>query len=156
VSHVLQSRLLSPAALALLLAIFAGGLAAQPVEIAKPMALRSIMKELDRDMQAVTGAISREEWSVVARLAPKIARHAEPPLTEKMRILGWLGSDAGQFRSLDGQVNEAAMAMEEAAGREDGEGVIMAFSRTQQSCLAGHQHFRHSFVKQFYGTRLRR
>ena len=38
-------------------------------------------------MQAVTGAISKEEWALVAALALKIAKHAEPPLSEKMRIL---------------------------------------------------------------------
>ena len=56
-------------------------------ESAKPMALRGVMDKLGRDMQAITGAISKEEWAVVAELAPKIANHAEPPVAEKMRIL---------------------------------------------------------------------
>ena len=35
----------------------------------------------------------------------------------------------------------------------DGQAVIAAFSKTQQSCLACHQSFRQSFVEQFYGSR---
>jgi len=117
------------------------------------MALRTIMERLGRDMQVVTGAISKEDWPLVAELAPRIAKHAEPPMSEKMRILAWLGADAGKFRGLDGQVHDAATAMGEAAKRSDGQAVIAAFSKTQQSCLACHQSYRRSFVEKFYGSR---
>ena len=117
------------------------------------MALRTIMERLGRDMQAVTGAISKEDWPLVAELAPRIAKHAEPSMSEKMRILAWLGADAGKFRGLDGQVHDAATAMGEAAQRNDGQAVIAAFSKTQQSCLACHQSYRRSFVEKFYGSR---
>ena len=88
VSHLLNHRQLLTIALSVALATAATGLGAQSAEAAKPMALRSVMEKLGRDMQAVTGAISKEEWTLVAELAPKIAKHAEPPLGEKMRILG--------------------------------------------------------------------
>ena len=153
VSHLLNHRQLLTIALSVALATAATGLGAQSAEAAKPMALRSVMERLGRDMQAVTGAISKEEWTLVAELAPKIAKHAEPPLGEKMRILGWLGTDAGKFRGIDGQVQGAASAMGDAARRGDGQAVIAAFSKTQQSCLACHQSFRRSFVEQFYGSR---
>ena len=153
VSHPLNTRSLFTVALSVALAITATGLGAQSVEATKPMALRTVMEKLGRDMQAVTGAISKEEWALVAELAPKIAKHAEPPLGEKMRILGWLGTDAGKFRGIDGQVQGAASAMGDAARRGDGQAVIAAFSKTQQSCLACHQSFRRSFVEQFYGSR---
>lgn len=152
-SHLLNHRQLLTIALSVALATAATGLGAQSAEAAKPMALRSVMEKLGRDMQAVTGAISKEEWTLVAELAPKIAKHAEPPLGEKMRILGWLGTDAGKFRGIDGQVQGAASAMGDAARRGDGQAVIAAFSKTQQSCLACHQSFRQSFVEQFYGSR---
>ena len=153
VSYLLNPRQLLTIALSVALATAATGLGAQSAEAAKPMALRSVMEKLGRDMQTVTGAISKEEWTLVAELAPKIAKHAEPPLGEKMRILGWLGTDAGKFRSFDGQVQDAASAMGDAAKRGDGQAVIAAFSKTQQSCLACHQSFRQSFVEQFYGSR---
>lgn len=126
---------------------------AQAAEPAKPMALRNVMAKLGRDMQTVTGAISTEDWALVARLAPNIAHHPEPPLPEKARILAWLGTDAGKFRGFDGQVHEAAASMGEAATRGDGQAVITQFAEVQQSCLACHQNFRKSFVEHFYGQR---
>jgi cytochrome c556 len=153
VSHLLKPSTAFDDRLVRALATAATGLGAQSAEAAKPMALRSVMERLGRDMQAVTGAISKEEWTLVAELAPKIAKHAEPPLGEKMRILGWLGTDAGKFRGFDGQVHDAASAMGDAARRGDGQAVIAAFSKTQQSCLACHQSFRQSFVEKFYGSR---
>lgn len=121
-------------------------------EATKPLALRGVMERLGRDMQAATGAISKEDWVLVAALAPKIASHAEPPLPEKVRILSWLGSDAGRFRGFDGQAHDAATAMGEAAKRRDGQAVIAAFAKVQQSCLGCHQSFRQPFVEHFYGS----
>lgn len=153
VSLPLNIRSLFKVALSVTLAAAAPGLGAQSAEAVKPTALRAVMEKLGRDMQAVAGAISKEEWARVAELAPGIAKHAEPPMSEKMRILAWLGADAGKFRGLDGQVHDAATAMGEAAQRNDGQAVIAAFSKTQQSCLACHQSYRRSFVEKFYGSR---
>jgi len=126
---------------------------AQVAEPAKPMALRGVMVKLGSDMQAVAGAISMEDWAMVAELAPKIANHAEPPVEEKARILTWLGAEAGKFRGNDVQSHEAATQMGDAAKRGDGLAVIAAFSKVQQSCLGCHQSFRKRFVEQFYGKR---
>lgn len=123
----------------------------QAKEPAKPMTLRTVMQQLGQDMQLVTGAISIEDWAQVAELAPKIGSHPAPPLREKMRILGWLGSDAGTFRGFDTRTHEAAKAMEEAAARSDGQAVIAAFAKLQQSCLGCHQNYRKSFKEHFYG-----
>ncbi len=126
---------------------------AQAAEPARPMALQSVMENLGCDRQAVTGAISREDWALVVRLAPDIARHPGPPLSEKARILAWLGTSAGKFRGFDGQVQEAAMAMGEAATRGDGQAVISHFASVQRSCLACHQGLRKSFQEQFHEKR---
>lgn len=125
----------------------------QSIEVVKPMALRGIMNKLGQDMQAVTGAISKENWTQVAVLAPKIAHHAEPPVAEKARILLWLGTDAGKFRGFDGQVHKAAAAMGDAAERGDGQAVITTFAEVQQGCLGCHQSFRRPFVDHFYRSR---
>ncbi len=122
-------------------------------EVAKPMALKGVMKQLGKDMQAVTAAISLEEWSRVAELAPRIADHDQPPAMEKMRILAWLGTDAGKFRGFDGQVHDAAASMGDAAARSDGQAVIAAFAKLQQSCLDCHQNYRTTFIDHFYEKR---
>lgn len=117
----------------------------------KALTVRDVMQQLGRDMQAVTGAIAMEDWKLVAELAPKIADHAEPPLKEKMRVMAWLGTDVPKFRGHDSRVHSAAVTMKEAAERDDGQAVIVAFSRVQQNCLACHQSFRQSFRQHFYG-----
>ncbi|MDT3678156.1 MAG: cytochrome c [Burkholderiaceae bacterium] len=122
-------------------------------EATKPMALQSVMKQLGQDMQAVTAAISKEDWARVAELAPKIANHEQPPVMEKMRILTWLGTDAGKFRGFDGQVHDAAASMGDAAARGDGQAVIAAFAKLQQSCLGCHQNYRTAFIDHFYEKR---
>lgn len=124
---------------------------AQDSAPAQALALRGIMQQLGTDMQAVTGAISHEDWKTVAQLAPKIAHHPEPPIMEKVKILAWLNVDAPQFRGFDGKVEEAATAMGAAAQKGDGEAVIADFSKIQQSCLACHQGYRQKFIDHFYG-----
>lgn len=111
------------------------------------------MQELGRNMQAITGAISQEEWVQVVQLAPKVAAHPEPPLTEKMRILAYLGADATKFRNFDAQTHEAALAMKLAAASSDGKAVTQSFAHVQESCLGCHQAFRKPFVEHFYGAR---
>lgn len=117
------------------------------------MGLRSVMEKLGRDLQAVTGAISKEDWARVGELSPGIGRHDEPPAMEKVRILGWIGSDVGKFRAFDARVEEAADAMGAAAARGDGFEVIRRFSEVQQACLGCHQQFRRPFVEHFYNQR---
>ena len=126
---------------------------AQTAHADQPMALRGVMEQLGRDMQAAAGAISKEDWALFTDLAPRIARHPEPPAPEKVRILSWLGADAGKFRGWDVQAQEAGIAMGEAASRGDGQAVIAAFARVQQSCLGCHQRFRQPFLEHFYGPR---
>jgi cytochrome c556 len=118
---------------------------------AEPMELRRIMRELGKDMQAVTDGISREDWERIAKTAPKIAEHRQPRFAEKMRILGFAGSNAGRFKRFDEQTHQAAKALEQAARRSDGQAVIASFATLQNSCLACHQDFRKPFVEHFYG-----
>ena len=119
--------------------------------VAEPMDLRRIMQALGKDMQTVTDGISREDWGLVVKTAPRIAEHPQPPLGEKMHILGFVGSDAGRFKRFDEQTHQAAKAMEQAARRGDGQAVIASFATLQNSCLACHQNLRKAFVEHFYG-----
>ena len=125
-------------------------LAEKSTEI-KPLELRKIMQELGKDMQAITDAISYEDWAGVANIAPRIAEHPEPSAIEKMRILTLIGTDAGKFESHDEITHLAALALEQVALRSEGLGVIAAFANLQNGCLACHQSFRKPFVEHFYG-----
>ncbi len=119
----------------------------------KPLELHRIMQELGKTMQTITDAISREDWALVAKVAPQIAEHPEPPVIEKMRILTFIGADMGTFESQDELTHRAARALEQVAARNDRQGVITAFANLQSSCLACHKSFRQSFVEHFYGQR---
>lgn len=136
-----------------LLAATSPAAGADPRTEAKPTALRGIMQELGRNMLAITGGISREDWALVARIAPLIADHPQPPLAEKMRILGFIGADAGKFKSHDQKTHRAAQALERAATRQDGPAVISGFATLQASCLACHQEFRQPFKAHFNAAR---
>lgn len=146
------------AAAAALAGVLAGGMllpieAADPPDQATSMALTGIMRDLGRDMQAVTDAIAREDWPKVAALAPQIGDHPQPPLAEKLRILAFVGKDKGRFRGYDKQTHEAAQQLAEAAQREDGSATIRAFASVQTACLACHQQFRKPFQEHFHGRR---
>lgn len=117
----------------------------------EPLALRKIMQDMGENMQDITGSISREDWAMVAKIAPLIAEHPQPPLFEKMRILSFIGSDAGKFKNFDAQTHEEALVLEQAATRSDGHAVIASFATLQNSCLACHQRFRKPLVEHFYG-----
>ena len=125
--------------------------AAVSAHAAEPLALQKIMKDLGAHMQAVTDGISRENWALVEKTAPLIAEHAQPPLTEKMRIIAFMGSDMGKFKGFDEQTHEAAFEMAQAAQAKDGQKVIASFQKVQTSCLGCHQAFRTTFVEHFYG-----
>lgn len=119
----------------------------------QPLVLRKIMQDMGSRMQAITDSISREDWGAVARVAPLIADHPQPPLAEKIRIMSFVGSDAGKFKSYDDKTHQAAQSLEQAALRSDGQAVIASFAMLQNSCLACHQRFRKPFVENFYGQR---
>lgn len=134
----------------MVLAALATAACAEPAPVAGTMAFWAVMDTLGRDLQAVTGAISREDWAAVAALAPRIASHGEVPGAEMSRSHEWLGAGAEAFEGFDHRAHEAATVMGQAAGRADGPAVIAAFAEVQQGCLGCHQRFRQPFQEYFY------
>lgn len=137
----------------MLLTITCSQVWADDASSAKPLALRQIMQDMGKSMQVVADGISREDWEMVAKVAPLIADHPQPPPLEKMRILKFVGAEAGKFKGHDEKTHQAARALEQAAVRSDGQSVISSFAALQNSCLACHQTFRKPFVEHFYGQR---
>jgi cytochrome c556 len=122
-------------------------------ESAQPLAMRGIMQDLGRHMQTVTLAISREDWALVEKTAPLIAQHPQPPLMEKTRILRFVGTEMGKYKSHDHKTHAAAHELAQAAKNKDGMAVIAAFQSVQTGCFGCHQEFRKPFVAHFYGSR---
>ena len=44
--------------------------------------LREIMRGMDKDMQLISNAISREDWNLVEELSPEIANHKQPKFND--------------------------------------------------------------------------
>ncbi len=120
-------------------------------QAAEPLELQKIMKDLGKNMQTVTDGISREDWALVDKASRLIADHPQPPLTEKMRIMGFMGANMGKFKNFDGQTHEAANEVAKAAQEKDGQKVISSFQKLQTSCLGCHQAYHPAFVEHFYG-----
>ncbi|MGK2952650.1 MAG: cytochrome c [Thiobacillus sp.] len=138
------------------LAIMAGSgqLLADPIaSSAKPLALRSIMKYLGKNAQAITEGISHEDWPQIEKAALLIADHPQPLLSEKMRIIRFAGTRIGKFKSYDGETHDAAKTVAKAARAGDGEGVILAFQKLQTACHNCHLEFRKSLIEHFYEGR---
>lgn len=118
-----------------------------------PMALRKIMQDLGRHMQTITDGISRGDWALVETMASLVADHPQPPLGEKMRLLGFVGTSMDKFKSYDEATHAQALAVGQAAKVKDGQGVILAFQQLQTSCYNCHSEFRKPFVKHFYNQK---
>ena len=120
---------------------------------AEPLALRKIMSDLGQEMQAVTDGLAREEYANVEQAAQAIAEHPQPPLSEKVRIIGFVGTRMAQFKAYDQQTHDHASAIIEAARQQNAPAAIDAFRALQLSCHGCHQDFRRSFVEHFYGAK---
>ena len=131
--------------------LIAFALSVPHAQAAEPLELQKVMKELGRNMQVITDGISREDWELVAKTAPLIASHPQPPISEKMRIMSFMGTEMSKFKAFDGETHEAAHALEHVAHEKDGQKVIAAFQKVQSTCLNCHQAYRSKFVKHFYG-----
>ena len=127
--------------------------AAGGASAADPLVLKKIMKDLGRNMQVITDGISREDWELVEKTAPLIADHPKPPFGEKLRILGFVGTNMDKYKEYDGETHDHAQAVGKAAKAKDGPGVILAFQKLQTSCYNCHIEFRKPFVAHFYGKR---
>ena len=114
--------------------------------------LQLMMQELNRNMQAVTDGISREDWELVKVTAPRIASHAQPPMSERMRIASFMGTEMKRFKALDGETHQAARELERAADSKNGQQVVEAFGKLQMTCLNCHQTYRSRFIKHFHGA----
>ena len=134
-------------------AIFALSLPGSAAQAAEPLAFQGVMKDLGKHMQTIAGAIAYEDWELVAETAPLIAAHPQPPITEKARILSFVGSNMSKFKSFDMQTHDGAHEMQHAAHEKNGEQVIAAYQKVQTGCLGCHQAFRKPFVEYFYGKK---
>lgn len=138
---------------ALLLAASAACLADDTASVT-PLALRTIMQDMGKNMQLITDGISRSDWKQVEKAAALVADHPQPPAEEKARIIALFGAEMGRFKGYDTETHDHALAAAAAARAVDGQAVIRAFGQLQSSCLGCHTAFREPFVAHFHGKKL--
>lgn len=139
----------------LVLSVVACWHAVIPISVlaAEPLALRKIMSELGRNTQLIAGGLAREDYAVVENAARAIADHPQPPLLEKTRIIGFVGTSMVKYKAYDGKTHDAAMVLAAAAKSKAGQEAINAFQSLQTGCYDCHSEFRKPFVEHFYATR---
>lgn len=129
-------------------------IAIQPSVLAtEGMVFQKVMKEQANNMQLIAGGIAHEDYGQVEKAALVVIDPPHPPstLAEKLKLTGFLGSNIGRFKDLDGDTKERAAVLAKTARGKNGEATIAAFQRLQMSCLACHSEFRKSFQDYFNG-----
>ena len=95
--------------------------------------LREIMRGMDKDLQLISNAISREDWSLIEELASEVENHEQPKFNDELLTL---------FKIYDDKTHLAAKDLKTAAAEKNGYNVINQFSNLQTTCLICHQSFR--------------
>jgi cytochrome c556 len=122
----------------------------QKNETTEALELQTIMSDLGKQMQKITDGISKEDWALVRESAINIADHPQPPLSEKIKILSFVGTNISTFKAYDTKTHNAAIILSKSAIEKDGNKIITNFSILQKTCLACHQQFRQLFREHFY------
>lgn len=119
----------------------------------EPLALQKIMADIGSNMEIIVHGIAREEWQLVEQAADKVANHPTPPMSDKLRIVSFVGTDMATFKSLDSKTHDSAIILGQEAAKKEGAKVIAQFADLQNTCLACHQRFRQAFKTHFYGEK---
>lgn len=114
-----------------------------------PHEFHEIMEDLGDHMVGITEGITHEDWIRVAEHAEAVANHPRPPMTERVRIMAFAGTEVAQFKKYDNEVHEAASSLADEAAGGDGSAIIAAFGRLQNGCLDCHATFRSAYRKHF-------
>lgn len=117
---------------------------------AAEMELKGIMKDLDAKTQAIVEGINRGDFEAIGNNARQISGHVEPSFSEKVRILGFLLTDANDFKSFGDVVHDEAERLAEAAKKKDYDGTVVHFSALLKGCAGCHTGYREKFIKYFY------
>lgn len=118
---------------------------------ADDLEIRGIMKGLGTRTEEVVRGINTGDFDLIEKSALKIADHDKPSMIERLKILGFLGTKAGDFKSGDEVVHGAASKLAEAAKKKDTEAVIQSFGELMKGCNSCHSKYRGQIVERFYG-----
>ncbi|MBI1912294.1 MAG: cytochrome c [Deltaproteobacteria bacterium] len=117
---------------------------------AADLEIRGIMKKLGSRTEEVVRGISAGDFKLIEKNALLLADHEKPPISERLRILGFLKTDASGFKAIDEGIHENAAKLAEAAQKQDQEAVLTHFSEVLKSCVKCHTQYRGRIIEHFY------
>ena len=119
-----------------------GAAGAQPArQDVRSADLKTIMRQLAQDMDALNAALWARDFGALARAATAIAEHPRVSPEEKARVQAVLGSDFAAFAAADRRVHDAAVRTAEAARAPSSDQVLSELSSLQAGCVACHDAF---------------
>ena len=104
--------------------------------------LKTIMRQLGQDMDALNAALWARDFGALATAATAIAEHPRVSSQEKARVQSLLGADFATFAAADRRVHDAAVRTAKAASGEDSGRVLSELGSLQAGCVACHDAFR--------------
>jgi len=116
---------------------FATAGAAQSV-VAEAGTLKAVMQQLGRDYAALGQAVLMEDFDAAANAAQHIAKHDQPSLGQKVKIMAGLRSEMSAFKQADGKVHSLAVDIKQAAEANDMPMLIQRQSAMLSACMACH------------------
>ncbi|MBI5192820.1 MAG: cytochrome c [Nitrospirae bacterium] len=125
-------------------------LIAAPAVTMAELQLRTIMNGMNDRMKAIVDAINREDFKSIEENAVKIAGHDKPPVTERIRILGFMKRQAPELKGMDDKVHASAKELGESAKKRNIDAVVSSFAKVQKACIACHTKFKAQIVEHFY------
>ncbi|MDD5434534.1 MAG: hypothetical protein PH343_03805 [Nitrospira sp.] len=112
--------------------------------------LRTIMNGMNDRMRDIVTAINKEDFKAIEENAMKIADHDKPPVTERVRILGFMLGKAPELKGMDDKVHAGAKDLAEAAKKKNLDTILISFAKLQKACIACHTKFKAKIVEHFY------
>jgi cytochrome c556 len=104
--------------------------------------MQRIMQAMAGDMNQIAEGLWREDYALVRAGAQGVAEHPLPSFTEKLALLGRLGSDAPRFMEADEALQATALELVRVAATRQSEPVLRQYQRLQQRCIACHRWYR--------------
>lgn len=125
-------------------------LIATPAVSMAELQLRTIMNGMNDRMKAVVDAINREDFKAIEENAMKIADHEKPPITERIKILTFMKTQAPELKGMDDKVHASAKELSESAKKKNMDAVVANFAKVQKACITCHSKFKAQIVEHFY------
>ncbi|MDQ7048109.1 MAG: cytochrome c [Enterobacterales bacterium] len=118
--------------------VLLGGASLAAVSEQENVTLKGVMQGLLKSNLKLNESIVLQNFSAIELAANQIGHHPKPDMKIRMQLVKNMGTEMGQFKSMDNVVHNAALAIEAAAKSQDMEQVLVQYSTMIKGCQACH------------------